>query len=928
MLHILFIFYIFLAGYGMYRLTLHFSGNSNTSLAIGIAYMLSGFFVGHGQALFAIIGAAFLPWVVFYMIKNLADPSLSGTIKLSLFIFLQISTGYQAITIITGYLLLLLFIWSLFQSYKDRSRFLSIIKFNGLLFLLLVLLCLVIFIPVIEIAHLNARLGSGLLYKKAIAFPFTLKCLLSLVIPFATVKNPAFFGTDLSMSNMHFSLIILITFLATVFKRKTGLQWVILSFGFVCFLASLGNVLPVHPFLYNHLPLFNRLRMPAYFTLFAIFAILISTGIHLPELLKRIDSYRKPLIILFALALGVLILGFINSVFHINFRESILRQAFHQFYLIWNGLTFYENIAIQSLIQGLLVTLLLVTLTNKRFLNSVGIILPVVIVIEMVFAVNLNLHYTVISETSPKELHSFITTQPKGFPLPDHTRIIDNSDKKLMYPPLWRNMGILTKRISYDGFTSFILKPYDYLYDSLPVLKDSLLHNPFAYFARNVHSVSELKSRPASFSKKDLYIPDSVFSALPADLKKNTADNKVNILSFSPNSFKVQYENDSSSVLTLMQADYPGWQVKIDGKEVSHFTSDYLYLSVVVPPGNHQVVYDYKNRVVVISFIISYSVLILLILILCYMHFRSSSRMKARLFTALILAGVLFCGIRFFTNNDERKKIKTYRSLSAAFLKWNHPGKLNSFSKAFNLDDTLLFNRLKENTNINRIKYFRFNDAGDLGSFYRFVLKSPDSDLVYGSANLYNPVETEYMIRESFPVLKSKNSMDGAQIALYSRSGDGEGIKIIYSNKNDYESACKGWSGEPSGYGTSAAFTGNFGEKMDSTRLYSSTFHENINKISKGKEIAIVISADVFLVGNSSPLLVYDEKKGERSIRWNSLDVRKFAGKSGSWEKVFFMLKIKKNISDKNSIVIYFWNPDKSTFYIDNFKVEGYLSVE
>ena len=94
----------------------------------------------------------------------------------------------------------------------------------------------------------------------------------------------------------------------------------------------------------------------------------------------------------------------------------------------------------------------------------------------------------------------------------------------------------------------------------------------------------------------------------------------------------------------------------------------------------------------------------------------------------------------------------------------------------------------------------------------------------------------------------------------------------------------------------------------------------------QGNEIAIVITADVFLVGNSNPLLVYDVKKGDRSVRWNSLDVRKFVTNSGHWEKVFFMLKTGKNCSDDHSIVIYFWNPDKSTFYIDNFKVEGVLS--
>ena len=926
-LHILFIFYIFLAGYGMYRLTFHFSGHSLTSLAVGISYMLSGFFVGHGQALFSIIGAAFLPWVVLYMIKNLANPTLYGTIKLALVIFLQISTGYQAISIITGYLLFLLFLYSLFLNRTDRNRLYSLIKFNGLLFAFVIILCLVIIIPVFEISSLSDRLSMGLSYKKAIIFPFTLKCLVSLFTPFATVKYPEFFKTDLSMSNMHFGLIMLIVFVVTFFKRKTGLQWVMLIFGVICFLASLGDALPVHPFFYKYLPLFNRLRMPAYFTLFAIFAILFSTGIHLPEVLKKISSFRKSLVILVAASLGILLLFFTFSIFHINFHESILRKAVHQPYLIWDGLTFYENVAIQSVIQGLLLTLILITLTNKKLLRFFGTILPVIMILEMILAVNLNLYYTVISTTRPGELYEYMANQPKGFPLPDNTSISDNSDKKLMNAPLYRNMGILTKRISYDGFTSFILKPYNFLYDSLPVLKDTLLHNPLVYLSGSVRKIGDLIDRRVVLSRKDLFISDSIFSVLPPYLKKDASKSKVNILSFSANSLKVQYNTDSSAIITVMQADYPGWRVKIDGKEVPHFKSGYLYLSALAPPGNHQVLFEYENKVASLSFIISYSVLFLLIALVVYLHFRSSSAMKARLFTTLIIVAVTFGVFKFFSDKySVQKKIKDYKILSSSLLHWSNTYSLDTVCSVFNLDDTLLFNQIIERKKEIGIKYFRFNDAGDLGNFYRFVLTSRSNDLVYGYSNLYNPAETGYMIRERFPIVKSRTDKALGNIALYSRSGEGEPLKITYTRKNDYESDCKGWTGDTARYETSVTSTGIYSEKMDSTCLYSTTFHESINNISKGNEIAIVITADVYLVGNSSPLLVCDEKKGDRSIRWNSLDVKKFVSNSGRWEKVFFMVKPGKNRSVDHSIVIYFWNPDKSTFYIDNFKVEGVRS--
>jgi hypothetical protein len=684
--------------------------------------------------------------------------------------------------------------------------------------------------------------------------------------------------------------------------------------------------LPVHQFFYQHLPLFNRLRMPAYFTLFAIFAILFSTGIHISDMLKQIKSYRKSLITIIALALGILLMFFVYSIFHIDFKESILRKILNQPYLVWDGLTFYENIAIQSVVQGFLLILLFTALTKNRLTGSLERILPAIIVIEMMLAVNLNLYYTVISTTRPGELHKYMASQPKGFPLPDDTSISDNSDKKLVNAPLWRNMGIFTKRISYDGFSSFILKPYNYLYDSLPVLKDTLLQNPLVYLSGSAHKISDLKDRPISYARKDLFCPDSVFSTLPDNLKKDLSNSKINILAFNANSLKVQYTTDSSSIITVLQADYPGWRVKIDGKEVPHFKSNYLYLSVLVPAGNHQVMFNFEKKVVVSSFIISYSVLFLLMMLLIYLHFRSSSAMKAKLFTTLFAVAILLGVLEFCANiNSGGEKSKAYKVLSNFLIKWRNSNIRDSTCSILNLDDTLLFNNMAENKNGKEVKYFRFNDEHDLGNFYRFVLTCKCNDLVYGYNNLYNPPETEFMIRGSFPILRHSTDISSGQIGLYSRSGDGERLKIIYTNNNDYESTYPDWTGDTARLGSSVKSTGNFSEKMDSTCLYSSTFHKGINNIPKGKEIAIVITADVFLVGNSSPLLVYDEKKGDRSVRWNSLDVRKFAGNSERWEKVFFMLKTGKNPSSDQSIVIYFWNHDKGRFFIDNFKVEGYL---
>jgi hypothetical protein len=196
--------------------------------------------------------------------------------------------------------------------------------------------------------------------------------------------------------------------------------------------------------------------------------------------------------------------------------------------------------------------------------------------------------------------------------------------------------------------------------------------------------------------------------------------------------------------------------------------------------------------------------------------------------------------------------------------------------------------------------------------------------MVYGYSNLYNPPETEFMIRERFPYLQKKLASLSGKMTMYSRLGSGEPLKAVFSSTNDFESPSPGWSENSAGYDNSFALSGKYSERMDSSILYSSTFRKTIHDITKMKDVYLIITADVFLVGNSNPLLVYTEYNGDQTRIWLSLDVHKFVKYSNQWEKVFFMVRAGRHHSKNDTAGLYFWNPDKSTFYIDNVRIAGY----
>jgi uncharacterized membrane protein YfhO len=100
----------------------------------------------------------------------------------------------------------------------------------------------------------------------------------------------------------------------------------------------------------------------------------------------------------------------------------------------------------------------------------------------------------------------------------------------------------------------------------------------------------------------------------------------VKYVSFTPNQFTVECSLDTASVITYLQAGYPGWHVSIDGGKAQHFTSNFMFISALVPAGEHRVTFRFENHPVFVSFIFSYTVFIILLCAIIYLAFWGTSK--------------------------------------------------------------------------------------------------------------------------------------------------------------------------------------------------------------------------------------------------------------------------------------------------------------
>jgi hypothetical protein len=74
----------------------------------------------------------------------------------------------------------------------------------------------------------------------------------------------------------------------------------------------------------------------------------------------------------------------------------------------------------------------------------------------------------------------------------------------------------------------------------------------------------------------------------------NNATGSAKIKNYQPNKIEIEANANNSSLLVLTDPYYPGWKAYVDGKPAKIYRTDYAFRGVVVPKGQHEVIFKYK----------------------------------------------------------------------------------------------------------------------------------------------------------------------------------------------------------------------------------------------------------------------------------------------------------------------------------------------
>ncbi len=316
--------HLIFAGLGCFVLLRRVGGSFTAGLLGGTGFMLmpsitSMLVNGHGSQMMTL---AYLPWVIWAILRLYDKASLGSAALLALLVGLQLQRGHAQISYYILLTLGLLFIVLLVKSWRDPERNVARNWRFALLFIFALAigvgLATSLFMPIMNYTPYSirgGRVGGGTGFEYATQWSFSFGETL-------TFLSPSFFGfggvtywggmpfTD--FPNYMGIILLLLAGWAVVTKRN-WLVWTLAAGGFLAYLISLGHNFFMYRIFYNWFPYFNKFRVPQMTLVLTQFSVVVLAGIGLDSWLEWLKARKMEDVkrVLLWLAGGVGILGII-----------------------------------------------------------------------------------------------------------------------------------------------------------------------------------------------------------------------------------------------------------------------------------------------------------------------------------------------------------------------------------------------------------------------------------------------------------------------------------------------------------------------------------------------------------------------------------------------------------------------------------------
>lgn len=586
--------YILIGGLGIYKLASTWCNNRIVCGIAGISFMCCGFNIGHLQHANWLSGIAFLTWCTYFFLELQKEITVRNILITALMFYLFISAAHPTLIISSFYFFIALLAFTYFNNdlnsgWKVKAG--SYIKANLVLIGIMLLISTGMIISYLDIIPHFVR-GQKLNLATSVANASDLPTWISVLLPFSTVKNEALLHTDLSMRNNYMGLIMLFFILNALLGKKTPWQWFFLITGVVFLLLSTGGIFKT--IVYYLLPMMSYVRLNGIYSGLSITCFILFAAIELNKYVMKnkpfagsfkVVSYFLSAILIFCIAYGIV--NAIQSRESIFYKWADIQTAPLFAKAVVDGITFYDTLWIQGVIQIFFLWWIIFNLKKKRYH-----VLFYICIADMVIASLLNIPFTGAGKASVADVQNVLNKSPKGIPIP-------------VLQPVNKNDTMTAAENGLTGHWSMYSKQPGVIHE---VPYPIILNNAREYFDSSRITSYNFMNEPLLFVQSTDTFVGNV---------------KPTITSYSPGRITFNITSPGITKMIYQQNYYPYWYYN-DGhvKEVSRLGINFM--SVPLNKGVNNITIFFEPKKIKAAMVISLVSFCLVLIAVIFLYRRKS----------------------------------------------------------------------------------------------------------------------------------------------------------------------------------------------------------------------------------------------------------------------------------------------------------------
>jgi len=539
-----------LAGFGMFLLVRYVTKNRWAGAFSGVAYMFSGFMIGHSSHIGMLDTAAWLPVVLLLLVFGLEKESYLWAVGTGLAAGVAILAGHFQISVFMLLTLGLYFLYDLSLSwYQTRTVPVRKLLLFSCMALIAFLIASVQLIPTLELARQSERAAISLeLAQTESLNPQSLHALFDVNYngvafgpytgPWDRTENYLFLG----ITTLGFALAALLSRVRR--PRSGGLVWFFTFLAVIALLYAFGKFGFLQQYFYL-LPIFNKMRAPSNMMILFDLSVIILAGIGFATIEQIFPRFK----IFGMVAIAVLI------------AELMLPAALTDLtYARTNPNTIFEKPWIASTIlseEGHIPN------PNDRF--RVWRVPDLERNLAQVFRIYDFGGYNPLALSRQAAFEDAMAKNPA---------LVDLASIKYLPCTLIPSRAARLQKAG-DVCINEEYFPHAFLVDQYRIVKNENEVLPLME-QTDLKRTVVLESDPGMTQNSNP--PEQGITENPSD--------NPNILTF-------DVQTDRQVLLVVSDAYYPGWIAQVDGRAAPVLQADYLFRAVVIPEGSHRIVFRF-----------------------------------------------------------------------------------------------------------------------------------------------------------------------------------------------------------------------------------------------------------------------------------------------------------------------------------------------